>query len=66
MIDKRDLGVENLGFGCLMLFKAKKGKKLARELKELNKEISRRRIGVEYVFGKMKIVKILIMRVQEL
>ena len=59
MVDKGYLGIEKLGFGCLMPFKAKKGKKLAPKLKELNKEISRRRIGIEHVFGKMKVFKIL-------
>lgn len=59
MVDKGYLGIEKLGFGCLMPFKAKKGEKLAPELKDLNKEISRRRIGIEHVFGRMKFFKIL-------
>ena len=59
MLDKGYLGIEQLGFGCLMPFKAKKGEKLAPELKDLNKEISRRRIGIEHVFGRMKFFKIL-------
>ncbi|WP_441370469.1 transposase family protein, partial [Acinetobacter lwoffii] len=38
---------------------AKKTEKLDSELKKLNREIGRRRIQVEHVFGRMKCFKIL-------
>ena len=59
IVDKGYLGIKKLGFGCLMPSKAKKTEKLDSELKRLNKEIGRRRIQVEHVFGRMKCFKIL-------
>lgn len=59
IVDKGYLGIEKLGFGCLVPFKAKRGCALDKQLKKFNKEISRRRIGIEHVFGRMKIFKIL-------
>lgn len=51
IVDKGYLGIKKLGFGCLMPSKAKKTEKLDSELKKLNREIGRRRIQVEHVFG---------------
>lgn len=59
IVDKGYLGIKKLGFGCLMPSKAKKTEKLDSELKKLNREIGRRRIQVEHVFGRMKCFKIL-------
>ncbi len=42
--------------------KKQKGKKLTKEEKQFNKELSRRRITVEHSFGKMKIYQILAQR----
>jgi len=39
--------------------KKQKGKKLTKEEKQFNKELSKRRITVEHSFGKMKIYQIL-------
>jgi len=45
--------------GVTLPNKKPKGKKLTKEEKQFNKELSRRRITVEHTFGKMKIYQIL-------
>ena len=57
--DKGYQGLQGMGFGCLMPIKAKKGKKICRELKKFNREINRRRICIEHVFGRLKRFRIL-------
>lgn len=59
LADKGYQGIYAIYEKSLIPLKAKKGQKLAPELKFYNREINRRRIGVEHVFGKLKAFKIL-------
>jgi len=57
--DKGYQGIYDIYEKSLIPLKAKKGQKLAEELKMYNREINRKRIGIEHVFGKLKKFKIL-------
>ena len=59
LADKGYQGIYAIYNQSLIPLKAKKGRKLAEELKVYNREINRRRIGIEHVFGKLKTFKIL-------
>lgn len=59
LADKGYQGLKGLGFSCLLPLKAKKREKLARELRPLNKEINKRRVCIEHLFGNLKRFKIL-------
>lgn len=52
--DQDYLGLAKLGIRCLIPFKASWRLKLDPYLKHLNREINRRRIGVEHTFGALK------------
>ena len=54
-----DKGYQGIYEKSLIPMKAKKGQKLAEELKFYNREINKRRIGIEHIFGKLKAFKIL-------
>lgn len=57
--DKGYQGICTIYEKSLIPLKAKKGQKLDPELKVYNREINRRRIGIEHVFGKLKTFRIL-------
>ena len=59
LADKGYQGIYDIYEKSLIPLKAKKGQKLAEELKFYNREINKRRIGIEHVFGKLKAFKIL-------
>ena len=59
LADKGYQGIYEVYDKSLIPLKAKKGQKLASELKFYNREINKRRIGIEHVFGKLKSFKIL-------
>lgn len=59
LADKGYQGIYEVYGKSLIPLKAKKGQKLASELKFYNREINKRRIGIEHVFGKLKSFKIL-------
>lgn len=59
LADKGYQGIYDIYEKSLIPLKAKKGQKLAEELKAFNREINCRRIGIEHVFGKLKAFKIL-------
>ncbi|RZG88413.1 hypothetical protein EXE10_02440 [Acinetobacter sp. WCHAc060033] len=59
LADKGYQGIHKVYEKSLIPFKAKRGRKLAVELKVYNKEINKRRIGIEHIFGKLKSFKIL-------
>ena len=59
LADKGYQGIYDIDEKSLIPMKAKKGQKLAEELKFYNREINKRRIGIEHIFGKLKAFKIL-------
>lgn len=59
LADKGYQGIYDVYERSLIPLKAKKGQKLANELKIHNREMNRRRIGIEHVFGKLKVFRIL-------
>lgn len=59
LADKGYQGIYDIYEKSLIPMKAKKGQKLAEELKFYNREINKRRIGIEHIFGKLKAFKIL-------
>lgn len=59
LADKGYQGIYEVYDKSLIPLKAKKWQKLASELKFYNREINKRRIGIEHVFGKLKSLKIL-------
>ena len=59
LADKGYQGIYQIYDKSLIPLKAKRGEKLAEELKTFNREINSRRIGIEHVFGKLKTFKIL-------
>ena len=59
LADKGYQGIYNIYANSLLPMKAKKGCRLDPELKKYNREINKRRIGVEHVFGVLKHFKIL-------
>ena len=59
LVDKGYQGLKRLGIPCLMPFKASKKRPLVSLQKWLNNEISRRRIRIEHVIGRLKRFKIL-------
>ena len=59
LADKGYQGIYDVYERGLIPLKAKKGQKLAEDLKFYNREINRRRIGIEHVFGKLKMFRIL-------
>jgi transposase len=62
LIDKGYLGLNRLGIKYLMPFKASKKKPLTLLQKQINREISKRRIRIEHVNGKLKTFRILATR----
>ncbi|AMW80105.1 transposase [Acinetobacter sp. TGL-Y2] len=58
LANKGQQGIYNVSAHSLLPLKAKKGCKLDPELKCYNREINRRRIGIEHVFGCLKKFKI--------
>ena len=62
LIDKGYLGLNRLGIKCLMPFKASKKQPLTLLQKQINREISKRRIRIEHVNGKLKTFRILATR----
>lgn len=59
MVDKGYQGLRRLNIPYLMPFKASKKRPLAALQKWVNREISRRRIRIEHVIGKLKRFRIL-------
>lgn len=59
LADKGYCGLSGLGLMSLIPFKAKRRKPLDLYLKRLNREINKRRIGIEHVFGALKRFRIL-------
>ena len=59
LADKGYQGIYKVYPKSLLPVKAKKHCKLAPDLKIYNKEINKRRIGIEHVFGRLKTFKIL-------
>ena len=59
LADKGYQGIYNIYANSLLPLKAKKGCTLDSELKKYNREINKRRIGVEHVFGSLKTFKII-------
>ena len=59
LADKGYQGIYNVYANSLLPLKAKKRCKLDPELKRYNREINKRRIGIEHVFGSLKKFKIL-------
>lgn len=59
LADKGYQGIYQIYDKSQIPFKAKKGQKLEEELKVYNREINRRRMDIEHVFGKLKTFKIL-------
>ena len=59
LADKGYQGIYALFENSLLPLKAKRCCKLNPELKNYNREINKRRIGIEHVFGKLKTFKIL-------
>lgn len=59
LADKGYQGIYAVYSNSLLLLKAKRRCKLHPELKIYNREINKRRIGIEHVFGKLKTFKIL-------
>lgn len=59
LVDKGYKGIEKLGCGYLMPFKATKYLKLDRQMKQFNKVVSSKRIVIEHAFGFIKKFKIL-------
>lgn len=59
LADKGYLGLAKTGLISLLAFKASRRRPLDSYLKHLNREINRRRIRVEHVFGALKRFKIL-------
>ena len=59
LADKGYQGIYALFANSLLPLKAKRSCKLNPELKIYNREINKRRIGIEHVFGKLKTFKIL-------
>jgi len=59
LADKGYQGIYEVYEKSLIPLKTKKGQKLADELKIHNREINKRRIGIEHVFGKLKTFRIL-------
>lgn len=59
LVDKGYQGIGLLGIRYLMPFKSTKKRPLILMHKRINREIGKRRIGVEHVIGKLKRFKIL-------
>ena len=59
LIDKGYQGIKSLGIQYLMPFKSTKKKPLVLLQKQINHEISKRRIRIEHVIGRLKRFKIL-------
>lgn len=59
LADKGYQGIYDLYLDSLLLSKAKKRCKLEPLLKAYNREINRRRISIEHIFGTLKTFKIL-------
>lgn len=59
LADKGYQGIYDIYERSLIPIKAKRGRRLDPELKKYNREINKRRIGVEHVFGVLKTFKIL-------
>jgi len=57
--DKGYQGLKLMGIKCLIPFKATKKKPLVLIQKQINREIGKRRIGIEHVNGKLKVFRIL-------
>ena len=62
LADKGYCGLSGLGLMSLMPFKAKPRQPLDRYLKRLNREINKKRISIEHVFGALKRFRILASR----
>ncbi len=59
LVDKGYQGIDTVYSNSLLPLKANKGGNLHSELKKYNREINKRRIGIEHVFGSLKTFKIL-------
>ena len=59
LVDKGYQGIDTVYSNSLLPLKAKKRGNLHSELKKYNREINKRRIGIEHVFGRLKTFKIL-------
>lgn len=59
VMDKGYEGTQNLSFKALIPFKKPKGRPLASEQKQINREINRRRMPIEHAFAALKVFKIL-------
>lgn len=59
LADKGYQGLEGLGIKCLIPYKASKKYPLTAQQKQINREIGRRRIGIEHVNCRLKVFKIL-------
>ena len=53
-VDKGYQGIDTVYSNSLLPLKANKGGNLHSELKKYNREINKRRIGIEHVFGRLK------------
>ena len=54
-MDKGYEGIRHLHFKALTLFKKPKGRPLAPEQKQINRDINRRRIPIEHAFAALKV-----------
>ena len=59
LVDKGYQGIDTVYSNSLLPLKANKRGNLHSELKKYNREINKRRIGIEHVFGRLKTFKIL-------